>query len=189
MPSPLGHILGGLAAGWLVAGRSTAGEARDHGADPSSAPSRPSRDASAFGALGAAPDLDLLVGLHSMYTHSVGAAALVAAAAYAMRGERRARWAVACGAAIASHILLDWLGSDTTPPIGIMALWPFSSGFYQSSLWLFPAVSRRFGEWSFVTQNLRAVVWELVLLLPITIAIGWVRRRPITRLRELPRSP
>ena len=176
MPSPLGHILGGIAAGWLVGGHRPAGGASGAGAGLAPASSRRWPDAVVFGALGAAPDLDLLVGLHSMYTHSVGAAALVAAGAYAMRGERRARWALACGAAVASHILLDWLGSDTTPPIGIMALWPFSSGFYQSSLWLFPAVSRRVGEWSFVTQNLRAVLWETIILLPITIAIGGVRR-------------
>jgi membrane-bound metal-dependent hydrolase YbcI (DUF457 family) len=130
-----------------------------------------------FGALGAAPDLDLLAGLHSMYTHSVGAAALVAAIAFIVRRPRSARWALACGAALASHILLDWLGSDTTPPIGIMALWPFSTAFYQSPFWIFPAVSRRFGEWSFLTQNLRAVVKELVILLPITAGIAWVRSR------------
>ena len=136
-----------------------------------------------FGALGAAPDLDLLVGFHSMYTHSVGAAALVAASAFMLRRPRSMRWALACGAAVASHILLDWLGSDTTPPIGIMALWPLSSAFYQSPFWIFPAVSRRFGQWSFVTQNLAAVATELLILLPITIAIGWVRTRDARGMR------
>ena len=71
-------------------------------------------------------------------------------------------------AAWASHVLLDWLGSDTSPPIGIMALWPFSDGFYQSSLFLFDAISRRY--WlpqEFIWHNLRAAVGELVILAPL----------------------
>ena len=110
-----------------------------------------------------------------MYTHSVAAVTLVGAGAWLLRRERGARWATACAAAIASHILLDWLGSDTTAPIGIMALWPFSSDFYQSPFFVFPAVSRRFGQWSFVTQNLRAVAWEIAILVPITALIAWTR--------------
>ena len=80
MPSPIGHVLGGLAAGWLVAGRSTAapGVAR---ARSSGGRTRSIGRAVLFGVLGAAPDLDLLFGTHSTYTHSVGAVALTAGAA------------------------------------------------------------------------------------------------------------
>ena len=137
------------------------------------------RQGAIFGALGAAPDLDLLARAHSTYTHSVGAAAVVAAVAFVLRGPRPARWAIACGLATASHVLLDWLGSDTTPPIGIMALWPFSWAFYQSPLCVFPAVSRQFGQWSFVTQNAVAAVWEIVILVPLVIAVGWWRGRTL----------
>jgi len=162
-----------MAAGWLVDGRPVSrGQVSASG---TSWLSRTWREGRAFALLGAAPDLDLLVGLHSTYTHSVAAAVLVAGAAFAVYRHRSVQWALACGAALASHILLDWLGSDTTPPIGIMALWPFSSAFYQSPLCLFPAVSRRFSEWSFVTQNLQAVAWELAILVPLVVCVGWIR--------------
>jgi inner membrane protein len=132
------------------------------------------------------PDLDLLVGLHSMYTHSVAAVVLAVVVARWLDRSRGTRWALACGAAVASHILLDWLGSDTTAPIGVMALWPFSPAYYQSSLFVFPAVSRRFGEWSFVMQNARAAVWEIAILMPLTVAVGWLRGLHERRAEALP---
>src|SRR3954449_12661463 len=85
VPSPVGHVLGGVAAGWLVAGRHRDPDVRAPGWLPHVA-ARWWREGAVFGALGAAPDLDLLVGAHSTYTHSVGAAAIVAALAYVLRG-------------------------------------------------------------------------------------------------------
>jgi LexA-binding, inner membrane-associated putative hydrolase len=159
-----------MTAGWSVGGRV----------------SRP-----AFGllcaALGMLPDADLLVGMHSRQTHSVGAALIVTAlAAVAWPRWRRSvdpdapsRWlfALACGAAWATHIVLDWLGSDTTPPIGVMALWPFSSAFYQSDLHWFAAITRRYWRPEFVDMNLRAALRELWVLVPILVAVGWLRAR------------
>ena len=83
-------------------------------------------------------------------------------------------------AAWSSHILLDWLGSDTSPPIGIMALWPFTDGFYQSSAFLFDAISRRY--WlpqQFIWGNLRAVVKEVLILGPV----AWLAMRVAYRRR------
>src|SRR3954471_22174201 len=90
VPSPVGHVLGGIAAGWLVAGRHRDPGVRAPGWLPHVA-ARWWREGAVFGALGAAPDLDLLVGAHSTYTHSVGAAAIVAALAYVLRGGRPVR--------------------------------------------------------------------------------------------------
>jgi membrane-bound metal-dependent hydrolase YbcI (DUF457 family) len=161
-----------MAAGWLIDGRPAEGAADGRVASLLDAV----RAGALFAVLGMAPDLDLLVGLHSTYTHSLAAVAVVTAIAWTQRRGRRARWAVACGGAVASHILLDWLGSDTTPPIGITALWPFSADYYQSSLNVFPAVSRRFGEWSFVVQNTKAALFETAVLVPIAAAIARARR-------------
>ena len=86
--------------------------------------------------------------------------------------------AVACILAYASHILLDWLGSDTSPPIGVMALWPFSREYYESNLQVFMAVSRR--VWRpeiFWIQNLTALLRELLILVPQLVVIGWWRAR------------
>lgn len=163
MPSPLGHALGGLTAGWLI--------------DPVRGPwgRQETIRAACFAAAGMAADLDLLFGIHSGPTHGVGTA--VAAAIVTFAATRRGRMAIACGAAYASHTLLDWLGSDTTAPIGIMALWPFSREYFQSSLHVFQAISRRYwlpDAWLF---NARAVARELLILLPAAAAAGYFRRR------------
>lgn len=136
------------------------------------------REALVLGLLGVAADLDFLVGRHNYETHSVGAAAIVAAAAWVMSG-RDARWALAAGLAYGSHVVLDWLGSDATPPVGVMALWPFSDGFYQSSLHGFLAIWREPTRPGFVAHNLAAVVREVLVLGPLAAAAWWVRaRRP-----------
>ena len=170
MPSPLGHALGAVAAGWLVGGRlwpawhATVFVPRLGPVDLTN------RGVSAvlFAAVGVAPDLDLLVGTHSTYTHSVGAVAIAFGTAWVV--SRRPRVAAAIAAAWASHLLLDWLGSDTSPPIGIMALWPFSREHFQSSVYLFDAISRRY--WlpeQFVWGNLKAAAKEVLILGPIAV--------------------
>ena len=158
MPSPIGHALGAIAAGWAVDRRP------------------PSRATTvAFIAVGLAPDLDLLVGSHSTYTHSLGAVALVFTACWAATRFSDGRRAAAMAAAWGSHLLLDWLGSDTSAPIGIMAFWPFTSAHYQSSLYLFDAISRRY--WlpeQFVLGNLRAALREVLILGPVAGLSYWI---------------
>ncbi len=173
MPSPIGHLLGGIAAGWLAAG--PAPSDRFGLKDGPGRASDMRREAAVFGALGMAPDLDLLVGAHSTYTHSLGAVVLTAIAALVWT--RRLRLAVASAAAVASHVLLDWLGSDTTPPLGIMALWPLTREFYQSHAFLFMAISRRWWLPGFYAQNGIAALRELAILLPIVLLIGIAWRR------------
>ena len=157
MPSPIGHALGAAAAGWALDRQ------------------RPSfRRTALLVAVGLAPDLDLLVGTHSTYTHSIGAVAIVSLVAWAVT--RNPRLTAAVAAAWASHLLLDWLGSDSRDPIGIMALWPFSTTHYQSDLYVFEAISRRY--WmpeQFIWGNLKAAVREMAILLPIAAAICWWR--------------
>jgi membrane-bound metal-dependent hydrolase YbcI (DUF457 family) len=183
MPSPLGHALAGVSAAWLVGGRlprSLHGTLflpfTGRASPPSVEVSGRAIEVALFAAVGVAPDLDLLIGAHSTYTHSIGAILVVSLLALARLGTRHWRIALAVGAAWASHVLLDWLGSDTSPPIGIMALWPFTSGYYQSSLNLFDAISRRY--WlpdQFIIGNLRAALQELIILGPLAWA-AYARR-------------
>jgi len=173
MPSPIGHALAGVAAGWVV--RSTP---LPHGSGTFRW-----REAALFASLGMAPDLDLLVGLHSGPTHGLGVAVLAAAAAWlpGIAGPAvasRVALAVACVLAYASHTLLDWLGTDSSAPIGIMALWPFSREFYESDLHVFMAVSRRIHQPElFWMQNRAALARELLILVPIVLAVSVIRRR------------
>ena len=181
MPSPIGHALAGLAAGWLV-------DPPD-GRDARGAAGR----IAAFAIAGMAPDADLLFGAHSGPTHGLGAAVIVGALVWIWGGGRggprtasttpeRGRFsgrtfALAVAAAYASHTLLDWLGSDTRAPVGIMALWPFSRDYYESTLHVFMAISRRYWLPEFWTYNLRALVRELVILLPLVAVVVLFRRR------------
>lgn len=170
-------MIAGVAAGWLVAG--------------APAPRLRWREAVFFAAVAAAPDLDLLVGAHSGPTHSVGAGVLVGIAAFVVHSGAHRRWhgtslaalppavfALACAAAYVSHVLLDWLSSDTTAPIGVMALWPLTRTHYESDLHLFLAISRRFHQgWPFIVQNAIAFARELLILLPALWVIATLRRR------------
>ena len=130
-------------------------------------------------ALGMAADLDFLLGAHRTYTHTLGACVLIllASMAIAPPSEPRLLTGAACGAAYTSHLLLDWLGSDTSVPIGIMALWPFSSQFYESPIHLFLSTERRYWMPHFWSVNLTAGIRELSILIPLAAMAYWIRRR------------
>jgi hypothetical protein len=173
MPSPLGHALAGIASGWLIA---PTREGMDTGVSI--------RRAALFGAVAAAPDLDLLAGAHSGPTHGLGAAVIVGAIAWIVLRLRRQDGfglALAIAAAYASHTLLDWLGTDTAPPIGIMALWPFSHAYYEAPIHVFMAISRRYWLEEFWTSNLQALARELLILGPVVaIVVASGRRRRVS---------
>ena len=173
MPSPVGHAIAGAAAGWLVTGPPTR--------RPFDSPG--TRQALMFAVLGMAPDLDLLTGNHSGPSHSVGMMLAVGLAMWTVAPRlapelARHLVAAACMFAYGSHLLLDWLGQDTTPPIGIMALWPFSDAYYQSSLGAFMAVSRRYYQGAvFWQHNLLALARELAILVPLAVLVAYATRR------------
>ena len=163
MPTPIGHVLGGLSAAFFA-----------------SAACRPRLVTPALlGAAAAAavvPDFDLLFGSHRTYTHSIGAAIVVALVTTALLRKQPNAVAsgLAIGAAYASHFVLDWFGKDSSNPPGLMALWPFSSSYYLSGFDLFREVSRRYWRpQEFVVGNLMAVGAEVFFLLPVLIA-AWV---------------
>jgi membrane-bound metal-dependent hydrolase YbcI (DUF457 family) len=133
------------------------------------------RAAGVAAALAVAPDLDLLAHIHRGATHSLGAAFIAGLAAVLIT--RNLRWGAAAAAAWTSHVLLDWLGTDTRPPAGVMAFWPFSHEFFESTVHLFPAVSRRYWLSEFWIYNVKALAVELCILVPLTwLAIAWSRR-------------
>ena len=134
-----------------------------------------------LGALGALPDIDFLFGAHSMYTHSVGITAGIGCAALLLTRERRWVATAAATAAYASHIMLDWLGSDSVSPIGVMALWPFSFAFYQSDFHWFPPIRREYCLDGFLMHTIRALVFELVTLGPLALLAIWNEKRALGR--------
>jgi membrane-bound metal-dependent hydrolase YbcI (DUF457 family) len=167
MPSPIGHALGGIAIGWHATPRQNL------------------QTAAILAAVAIAPDLDLVFGTHREISHSIGAA--VAAGLVALIATRSPRWGLAIALAWASHVLFDWLSNDTRPPVGVMALWPFTRDYYKAGIEIFPPVSRRYWESRFWLYNLRAVVAEVVILGPLfVLSVASTVRRKFFRGRRRP---
>lgn len=178
MPSPLGHALAGAAAGWALT-------------IPSKQPAALSgvwRTGAWFAALGALPDLDLALGAHRAISHSIGAAVIVGLAAGALT--RSGRVALASIAAYASHALLDWLAADSSPPLGVMALWPFTTNYYLSGVEMFDSIWRKKETPDFWPHNLKAIARELLILLPPALIAYYYyhRRRPAEGLLQQARQ-
>ncbi len=189
MPSPIGHSLAGVITAW--AADLVPGDRGWRTAAPPAAWYTRAGDGLTLvcAALAALPDIDLALptGAHRAYTHSLGAAILATIIAGAVTARvtprRTVRVALMCGAAYATHVLLDWMAVDDTFPYGIRALWPFSSGWYISGWDLFAGTARRrLLSPTSTVQNLRAVTEELVILLPIAWAVWLVRVKALARL-------
>jgi len=166
MPSPLGHLLGGVVVG-------------------SFASRRPAWALIAACSVAAAlPDVDILLPIaHRGPTHSVAAACIVFGGTLVVLS--RSRWkgdrvrlASAIAVGVLSHILLDWLGEDSSRPRGVMALWPLSTAYYISNLDIFAAVDRRYWLPGFWQRNITALARELAILAPLAwFAIRRVNQR------------
>ncbi len=181
MPSPAGHLVAGVAIAWVAESfgplRTRAQASGAHlGAAPAITPL-----VLTCAALALAPDLDILMASHRTYTHSLaaaGLAALLCGAAARALGAPGVAAGFVCGLAVGSHILLDWLGHDGTPPLGLMALWPCSTSFFYSGIDLFADVSRRYWKpEEFILKNAVSVARELLILAPPAALAWWARRR------------
>jgi membrane-bound metal-dependent hydrolase YbcI (DUF457 family) len=172
VPSPVGHALGGLIVHVLTA--------RDR--DERTSLGR----AALLTAAATAPDLDLVFRFvdgrnhHQAETHSIGAAVLAAVVVWAVarfrRRPRAAALGLATGAAWLSHLVLDYAGADTHPPIGILALWPFERGYYKLPWPLFLDIGRTL-EWATLRHDALAVGWEILVLGPLLLASWRLRAR------------
>jgi membrane-bound metal-dependent hydrolase YbcI (DUF457 family) len=78
--------------------------------------------------------------------------------------------------ALASHLFADIFSDDGNPPYGIMALWPFTDRFYISPTSVF--WSLRKATWNDVFQwyNVRAALFESLILVPIVTMVLMYKR-------------
>jgi membrane-bound metal-dependent hydrolase YbcI (DUF457 family) len=174
MPSPLAHAVAGLAVHVLASPERVALSDRWR--------------ASLTVAAALAPDLDLAFKLvdgrnhHNDEMHSVGAALAAAGLAWLFLRWRKHRPPLAAAVAVflgwSSHLLLDYLNVDTHPPIGLLALWPFSGAYWKSPVPLFLDIGRTL-SWTAVTHNAVAGAWEMVVLVPILLACWRYRSRQL----------
>ena len=167
MPSPAGHAIGAVAAGWLLV-------------RPATALRRLAAQIALLGCIGMAPDLDLLIAQHRGESHSLGVAALAGVLAALVRWPIPAsRWRIGLVVFVGwtTHVILDAMGSDTSAPLGVMAFWPFSTSYFISDWQVFVPISRRWRAPGFLTYTVGAVTRELVILVPIALVIWWLRSR------------
>ena len=193
MPSPAGHLIAGVAVAWAA---EAIAPLRPRGLDagrPSAAAAIVTPLVLACAALALAPDLDILLASHRTYTHSVGAVAFVAVLAASVAkalGAPVIRTGLACAAAAGSHVVLDWLGRDTSTPRGLMALWPVSSAFLYSGVDLFADISRRYWKpEEFILKNAVSVAREVAILGPVAGLAWWARRRSVSSRHLRPNHP
>ena len=204
MPSPFGHSLAGLAVAW--AADLLPGERAWRAAPATASWYRRAGNGltAACAVLAMAPDLDLAFTRHRTYTHSVGAVVVVGLIAFAIADWRtrhaearkahsracpaeapkaRRRIALMCAVAYASHLLLDWLGVDLYPPLGLQVLWPFDSGWYISGLdWFRQTRREQLFTWPVIEQNLLAIAQEMAILVPIAAALWLIRVKTLAGL-------
>ena len=182
MPTPVGHLLGGLAV--ALGGERTR---RPHDfrrflASPMTL---------VCVALATLPDIDLLLpGFHGTATHSVTASVAVAIVAAAMTTRaatgttgtrndfRQIAWSavVIYAAAHGSHILLDWLNCDLSERPGIQVLWPFTDRRFTSGWCVFPGEDRHIFTLAGIVRNLTVLACELGILGPVVVALWWLRQ-------------
>jgi membrane-bound metal-dependent hydrolase YbcI (DUF457 family) len=109
---------------------------------------------------------------HNNELHGIGFAllgAVAGAAVFRLLGWARPIAAgLALGIAYATHPLLDYLNVDTNPPIGILALWPFSHRYYKISWPIFMDIGRTL-NWHTILHDTVAALWEIILLGPILV--------------------
>ncbi len=109
---------------------------------------------------------------HQGPTHSLAAAvlagAVVAAAPLASRRPGGLRLGFAALLAWLSHVGLDWLSADTSLPIGLQVLWPFSDAWFKVPVPIFLDTWRAFDPPA-LAHNAVAGAWELALLGPLLV--------------------
>jgi membrane-bound metal-dependent hydrolase YbcI (DUF457 family) len=186
MPSPICHALAGVAAAWTV-DLIPGDRAWRRSPDTASWYQRAGgRLTLACALLGAAPDLDLAFMDHRTVTHSIGAVCTVAVGAALFAGNARrpiARVTLMCASAYASHLLLDWLGVDRYPPLGLQLMWPINKTWYISGVDLFRQTAhRRIFTRGPMMVNARAIAQEIAILGPVLVALWLVRVKALARL-------
>ena len=182
MPTPIAHALGGIAAGCLAAAGASLVQktlVSRNGFGTMIVRIGSLRAATGLACLGMLPDIDLVFGSHRTFTHSVSATLLLASIASAIAPTARPAVALTAAAAFGSHVLLDWLGTDLSAPRGVAVWWPWTNEYYLSDLQVFMRVRR--GCWTpeCWRHNSLAVLREITILVPVTLAAVLMLRRSL----------
>jgi inner membrane protein len=145
-----------------------------------------------------APDLDFFPGLlvaepgryHHGPSHSIAFAILFGVCAGAICS-RRMRGFVIAFSLYVSHILLDYLVQDPSPPLGVPLFWPFIHEYFIAPFAFYPPINYpgSLGEpivpVVFTFHNLLTLLSEVVFLLPVLIFVSWYKRSTVDSTERL----
>ena len=173
MPTPVGHALAGIAAGSLYT--------KDQPLVSKG------RDVVLFAVLGQLPDLDFIPGIltgqtdywHHGASHSIFAAVAAGLIFYLYGRTKGAgrRWGLTAFWVVLSHVFLDAINADTSPPHGIPLFWPISNQYFLIYP-LFMDVWRNPPWVQTIIHDLLAVGLELMVLGPVAaVSLLWRKRR------------
>ena len=137
-----------------------------------------------------APDLDFVPGLlvgdpsrfHHGPSHSIGFAIFFGILAGFFFRRRLYAFLIASSLYL-SHVILDFLVQDPSPPHGVPLFWPLSHEYYMAPFAFFPRSDYMSSSaeplWStiFSLHNLSTVLIEAALLVPLLIFVLSARRR------------
>ena len=175
MPTPIGHALGGIAVGYAVGAWRAR---RDVGKDWLPIPwTGLGCSVLSLATIGVLADIDLLFDIHRGLTHSITAAIVVGLTYGVIQKAGQFNAGITAFFAFGSHVLFDWCGVDTGPPSGVMAFWPVSEDYYQSSYLIFYRVCREYWDPACWQNNVMALGWELLVLIPVTVFAVLAHRR------------
>lgn len=178
MPTPIGHVLAGLAL-HSCANKDFSINNWQFGL------------VSLFAVV--SPDLDFIPGYfvgnpnkyHHQFTHSFAFAFIVGfclALLMSKQNRMRLKLGIYFFILICSHLGLDFVTLDRSAPYGEMLLWPFTTSYYISPFVIFSDVKRASSSGEFLPSlfnghNLRTVFYELIILAPIWLVGLWIGRR------------
>jgi inner membrane protein len=136
-----------------------------------------------------APDLDFLPGLlagdlgryHHGPSHSIAFAVFFGILAGAFFSRRI--YAFGMGFSLyLSHVLLDYLVQDPSPPLGVPLFWPFNHEYYMASFAFYRAfnypgsLAEPIISTIFSFHNFLSMMTEVLFLLPVLVFVSWYKR-------------
>jgi inner membrane protein len=147
------------------------------------------------------PDVDFLPGLfvgdlarfHHGPSHSIAAAMLFGLFASRFFLKRVSAFATASGLYL-SHLLLDYLVQDPSPPYGVPLFWPFTNEYYMAPFAFYRSIlyPRSFAEpvlsIVFSVHNFLTIFSEIVMLLPVLAVVLYYKKPRLHPVRSVNRQ-
>ena len=132
-----------------------------------------------------APDLDFIPGIcighahrfHHGITHTLGFSLFFALILCLVPKLRKKTNFIIFFLLGFTHVIVDFLGADTSYPFGVMLFWPFTKKYFISSYSVFLDIHKTTLHSLFDLHNLKAMTLETLIFLPVIIVLRFILKR------------